>query len=304
MLQNAQMGAGVPVFVAPGVRRILAPNPSAMTGPGTNTYLLGTSGVAVVDPGPDDPAHLAAILGAAGSAPITHILITHAHRDHSALAPALSRATNAPILAFGPPEAGRTTVMRSLAANGLSGGGEGLDTGFKPDATLVDGQKLCRADWSVTTLHTPGHFAGHLSFVVPTGDGRVAITGDTVLGWTSTLISPPDGDLGAFMVTCRMLRDQSFTQLLPGHGETITHPTKRLSWLIAHRKTREHQVLAALSQRPARAADLVAQIYTDIAPALHPMATRNVLAHLIDLYERNLVSATPHLAADAVFTLC
>ncbi len=302
MSDAAQMVPGRAEVVAPGVRRLLAPNPSPMTGPGTNTYLLGQTDIAVVDPGPDDPAHLSAILAAINSQTVSHILITHAHRDHSALAPALAQATGAPICAFGHPEAGRSATMQTLAANGLAGGGEGVHTELTPDLVLKDGQHIQGADWSATTLHTPGHFAGHLAFVVE-ANGEVALTGDTILGWTSTLISPPDGDVGAFMTTCERLRSLGAKQFLPGHGPKIDEPAERLDWLMGHRRNREAQIVAMLTNGPATVAELTTQIYADVTDYLLPMAERNVLAHLIDLHERNRVNAAPKLSATAIFAL-
>ncbi|MEM0950048.1 MAG: MBL fold metallo-hydrolase [Pseudomonadota bacterium] len=290
--------AGEVVTLAPGVRRIVAPNPSPMTYWGTNTYLVGTATVAVIDPGPAEATHLAAILGAVGAARVSHILITHAHRDHSPLAAELREATGAPVYAFGPPEAGRSAVMAALAAEGLAGGGEGVDTGFAPDHALRDGDTVTGPDWALTALHTPGHFAGHLSFAL----GEAVFSGDHVMGWASTLISPPDGDLAAFMASCARLRARDDRVYYPGHGAPIESPGARIDWLMAHRRAREAQILEALSQRPADARGLAQAIYTDTPPALLPAATRNVLAHLIDLEARNLVRADPKLSENAVFS--
>ncbi|MEM0946224.1 MAG: MBL fold metallo-hydrolase [Pseudomonadota bacterium] len=282
--------------VAPGLRRILAPNPSPMTHWGTNTYLIGSHEVAVVDPGPDDPDHLAAILAAAGSR-ISHILITHAHRDHSALAPRLSQMTDAPILAFGTPEAGRSPVMADLAAAGLSGGGEGVDIGFHPDQTLGHGDTLSGTDWQAEALHTPGHFAGHLSFAV----GEAILTGDHVMGWASTLISPPDGDLSAFMSSCATLSACATRLFLPGHGAPISDPAERLDWLLSHRRARGDAILETLGSGGATATELAQRIYTDVPAELMPAATRNVFAHLVAFVEENKVVAEPELSEHARF---
>ncbi|MEO1154757.1 MAG: MBL fold metallo-hydrolase [Pseudomonadota bacterium] len=289
---------GVAHELEPGVRRVLAPNPSPMTHWGTNTYLVGTDELAVIDPGPADAGHLAALRTAIGAARVSHILITHAHRDHSPLAAELQAATGAPVLAFGRAEAGRSPVMARLAAEGLVGGGEGVDAGFQPDETLADGDRITGPDWALQAIHTPGHFAGHLSFAL----NDAVFTGDHVMGWASTLISPPDGDLTAFMASCDRLLARSDRVYYPGHGAPIPDARARTEWLVAHRKGREAQILEALTNGPAGATTLATAIYTDTPPALLPAAVRNVLAHLIDLENRGRVYATPSLSADAEFS--
>lgn len=290
---------GVAEWLAPGLRRILANNPSPMTYRGTNTYLLGTGDLAVIDPGPNDPAHLAAILGALGeNERITHIFVTHSHVDHSPLAAALSAATGAPVLAYGDSTAGRSAVMATLAAEGLSGGGEGVDSDFAPDIHLSDGQTVSGDSWALTALHTPGHFGNHLCFAWE----DTLFCGDLVMGWASSLVSPPDGDLTAFMASCLKLQARDWQVFYAGHGAPITEPTARLEWLITHRKTRESQILARLAEGPASVAALTASIYSDTPKSLLPAAERNVFAHLIDLTERGLVAAKPQLSQAAIFT--
>lgn len=289
---------GIPEDLAPGLRRVLAPNPSPMTFRGTNSYLLGTRDIAVIDPGPDDPAHLQAILRAIlPEQRVTHILVTHAHLDHAPLARALSRETGAPVLAFGPPGAGRRPVMQALAEGGLMGGGEGIDSGFTPDQALADGDVVQGSDWRIEALHTPGHMANHLSFAW----GDVLFSGDLVMGWASSLVSPPDGDLTAFMASLERLQGRHWSVFHSGHGAPIRDPAGRLAELLTHRRAREAAILDALSDGPATARVLADWIYTDTPPALLPAAARNVLAHLIDLSENSLVISDGILAADAVF---
>lgn len=282
---KSESGASV---LEPGLRRITAPNPSAMTFRGTNTYLLGQGEVALIDPGPDDPAHLAAILAALGPGEkIGTILVTHSHRDHSALAGRLGAVTAAPVLAAGPAAWGRSAVMARLAAEGGLGGGEGVDTGFAPDGPLREGAMITGGWGQIEVLETPGHMANHLSFA---WNGAL-FTGDLVMGWSSSLVSPPDGDMGAFMASCLRLSERDDRVFHPGHGDPVQAPRARLTELISHRKMREAQILAALrTMPPATAAELAARIYTTLAPPLLPAAERNVLAHLIDLAERNIVS--------------
>lgn len=278
-----------------GVRRVLAPNPSPLTGPGTNTYVIGRGEVAVVDPGPDDPAHLAALLGAVVEERVTLILVTHAHRDHSALAPRLSAATGAPVLAFGDARAGRRPALEGLDL----GGGEGVDTGFAPDRRLADGERVKVGTETVMALHTPGHFGNHMSFALR----DMVLSGDLAMGWASTLISPPDGDVSAFMASCERLRSVGPRLLLPGHGGPVDNPAGRLDWLVAHRREREAQVLEALATGPADAEALVARIYTDTPRHLWPAARRNVLAHLIDLAARGVAAPQGPLGSRTTFRL-
>lgn len=291
---------GVPETIAPGIRRILAPNPSPMTFRGTNTYVVGDGGLAVIDPGPDDEAHLAAILaGVAPGQAITHILVTHAHLDHSPLARRLGARTGAPVLAFGPPEAGRSALMQRLAASGGLSGGEGVDTSFAPDRELVDGEIVTGDGWQLESLHLPGHMANHLGFAT---EGRL-FSGDLVMGWASSLISPPDGDLRAFMHSLDRLRARDWTCFLPGHGAPVPDPITRVEALRTHRLARETAILEALGDGAATPASLARRIYTDTPPALLPAAARNVLAHLIALHENGRVSGHAEPGFDTVFSL-
>ncbi|MEM9710022.1 MAG: MBL fold metallo-hydrolase [Pseudomonadota bacterium] len=284
--------AGVPEAVAPGVRRVLAPNPGPMTFWGTNSYLVGEDPVTVIDPGPSG-AHCTALLDAIGGAKVTAILVTHAHLDHSGGAADLAEATGAEVWAFGPPGAGRSAHMARFASEGALGGGEGVDQAFRPDTALTDGQELEGS--GLTALHMPGHFPGHLCF----GLGELVFSGDLVVGWSTTLISPPDGDVAAFMASCRRLRSMAPRRLLPGHGPPVEDPVTRIDALIAHREMREQEIVGALADGPSTASDLAARIYRDLDPGLKSAATRNVLAHLIDLSERGEAKAEPDLSVGA-----
>ena len=289
---------GIAQELQPGLRRIVAPNPSPMTYRGTNTYIVGTTGLAVIDPGPPAPAHLDAILAAVGPGQkITHILVTHTHIDHSPLARPLSERTGAPVFAFGGADAGRSPIMQELALAGEIGGGEGIDDAFAPDHTVDHGTEITGDGWTLEALHTPGHIGNHLAL----GWGDACFTADHVMGWASSMVSPPDGDLTDFMASCAMLRERDWSVFYPGHGAQIDTPAARLDWLMAHRRGRETAILDALAAGPATARTLAERIYTETPPALLGAATRNVLAHLVDLYGKSHVSPEGALSADAIF---
>lgn len=291
---------GAPEPLAPGLVAVTAPNPGAMTFTGTRSYLLGGAEVAVIDPGPDDPAHRAALLAAlAPGARVAAILVTHAHRDHSEGARALQAATGAPVLGFGP-RAFRPEMARLVAAGGL-GGGEGVDPDFAPDRRLGDGEVVAGEGWRLEALHTPGHLGDHLCFAWPDGGGL--FSGDLVMAWATTLISPPGGDLGEFRTSLRRLQARPETVYFPGHGGPLQNPKHMIAWQLAHRAEREAQICAALAAGSATIPELVAMVYVDLAPALRSAAARNVLAHLIDLADRGVARSDGPLAEDATFAL-
>ena len=280
--------------VWPGIRRVLAPNRSPLTGDGTNTWILGTDRLAVIDPGPAMAGHLVAILAAVGGAPVEAIFVTHAHRDHSALAPALANATGAPVLAFG-----RAAARLGVRGTGgdWPGMGEGHDAGFVPDIALADGAVWRGAAGEVRALHTPGHLGDHLSLLWE----DVAFSGDHVMGWATSVIVPPEGNMGDYMASLAKLWAEGAARLFPGHGPVVDDPAARIAALAAHRRGREAAILDALGRGPARIDVLVTELYSDVAPALHPAAARNVLAHLIDLHERSQVTALPQAGPGALW---
>lgn len=287
--------------ITPRLRLVRAPNPSPMTHTGTNSYIVGRGGdVVVIDPGPVLDAHRGAILAAlAPGERIAAILVTHSHRDHSPLARPLAAITGAPIWAAGPSDWGRSTVMQTLAAQGGLEGGEGVDTYFTPDQLLRDGDTLTGAWGEIQALETPGHMANHLCFAWD----DALFSGDLVMGWATSLVSPPDGDMRAFMASLARLTERTDRIFYPGHGPAVTDPQSRLAELIAHRQAREAQILEALRTRPGDASDLAQRVYTDIPSALLPAASRNTLAHLIDLYERKIVGTQGDITAHALFHL-
>lgn len=295
---------GRAVEVAPGVRRITCRNPSAFTFTGTQSYLVGTTDLAVIDPGPDDMEHLGTILASVEPGQrITHIFVTHSHRDHSPGASWLADQTGAAVHAHGPHGRGLSDTMRALIETGAEiGGGEGGDTGFAPHLDLDHTDRVEGSDWALHALHTPGHLSNHLSFELE-GTG-VVFTGDTVMGFATTLVSPPDGDMAAFMDTLHALKARAGDRLyLPGHGHAVEDPAGMLTYQIGHRMRRFEQILEALSDGPQDARTLTRAIYTDLDPALLPAAERNVLASLIGLADQNRVECRGAVAVDAVFGL-
>lgn len=287
--------------LAAGIRRVIAENPSPMTYWGTNTYVVGTGRVAVIDPGPAGGDQIDTLLGRLGPGEtVSHILVTHAHLDHSPGARALAGRTGAPVLAFGDHLAGRSPVMEALAQDGALSGGEGVDAAFFPDICIAHGETVSGDDWALEALWTPGHFGNHLSFAAH--DRNVLFCGDLVMGWSSSLVSPPDGDLSAFMASLALLATRPEATFLPGHGDPITDPQARLAELAAHRRMRSAQIEAALDAAPGSAEELAAKIYTDIPAALLPAAARNVLAHLIDMVSKNEAQHDGALTAGTVFS--
>lgn len=287
--------AGQPQIMQDGLIRILAPNPSPMTYWGTNTYLLGQDRIAVIDPGPDDDAHLAAILNA-GADRISHIVLTHSHLDHSALVPRLKAATGATVVAFGDSREGRREDIAALAG---IGGGEGIDHHFAPDQILGDDAVLDGGEWDLRAIWTPGHIGNHIC--LEWGDRM--FTGDHVMGWATSMVSPPDGDLAAFMGSLDKLLGRGTSLYYPAHGDPVQNPEKRVRHLITHRRGREAQIIEALKAQSGTPSELATRIYTDVPDALLPAATRNVLAHLIDLYDRNIVSVDREIGLDGHFSI-
>ena len=292
--------SGISEDMYPNLKRIIAPNPSPMTFWGTNTYLLGTNELAIIDPGPAIQSHFDAIMNSLNkNQSITHILITHSHIDHSPLAKQLSERTSAPILAFGESSAGKSEIMTNL--KNLDGG-EGIDYDFKPDGTLSDNQILKNKDWCIKSLHTPGHMGNHLCF---SWEGEsILFSGDLVMGWATSMVSPPDGDLTDFMNSIKSLQLRSPDKLFfPGHGAPIENPSLRLQELYEHRKKREGEILSALETGLATISEITDSVYADFDKRLIIAAKRNVLAHLIDLTSRKICTVSKEITANSRFTL-
>ena len=279
--------------------RIRAANPSPMTYGGTNTYILGRQDLVIIDPGPDLASHHDAILQEVDGRRVTRILVTHSHRDHSALARRLAESLAAPVLAFGHSDTGRSAIMNELRPQLNAEGGEGVDRAFQLDETLMDGDDMDLEGDPIRAIHTPGHMGNHMCF-----DWRGTLfSGDHVMGWASSLISPPDGDLNDFLTACHKLLTVPSETYLPGHGAPITEPHDRVKELIAHRETRTDAILRLLETTRATPRQLAEEIYSDIPSALLPAAERNVLAHLIALYEQGRVGTNGPVNAQGIFSL-
>lgn len=263
--------------VRPGVRRLLADNPSPFTYSGTQTYIVGDGEVAVIDPGPDLADHVAAIAASVAGETVAAILCTHTHRDHSPASRPLAAATGAPIVGCAP-LAIEDEGPRADAA---------FDFDYRPDRVLADGEALSGKGWSLTAVSTPGHTSNHLCFALE--DANVLFTGDHVMGWSTTVVAPPDGDMTLYMESLERLLRRSDDVYFPAHGPPVERPHRHVRALIAHRRMREKQILARLGDGVGRIPNMVETMYRDVDPRLHPAAGRSVLAHLIDLERRGLV---------------
>ena len=270
---------------AKNIISILAPNPSPMTFKGTNTYIIDNGELAIIDPGPLNAKHFEAILNITADRPVKYIFLTHSHVDHSPLARELSAELNTPVYAYGASDAGLSSTMLSLIRNGYKSGSEGVDYQFKPDHFIINNESFKLNDSIITAIHTPGHMGNHVCFQF----GKILFTGDHVMGWATSMVSPPYGDLTQFMASCRLLQTKEFDLFLPGHGDIVKNPNERLNFLINHRLVRERQIKQAIKNNPLTAFEITEIVYTEVENSLIPAATRNVFAHLIDLSERGIV---------------
>jgi glyoxylase-like metal-dependent hydrolase (beta-lactamase superfamily II) len=282
--------------VSPLIRRVIANNPGPFTFTGTGTYIVGRGEVAVIDPGPDDEAHLAALLAALGQERVTHILITHHHLDHSPLAAALQARTGAPI--YGCEAPAETAAVAAEAGLRLDAAHDGA---FHPDVSLCDGGVVSGPGWTLEAIPTPGHTSNHLCYAL--AEENALFTGDHVMGWSTTVIAPPDGDMTDYMESLERIRGRDFTTLWPTHGPPIREVGAFLKAYATHRRARETQILTALAEAPGRIRELVPRLYADTDPRLHPAAARSMLAHMIDLARRGVIHADPAPEPDAEYRL-
>ena len=280
--------------VSPLIRRVIANNPGPFTYTGTGTYIVGGdtpgAGVAVIDPGPLDNAHLAALLAAVEGQTVSHVLVTHTHRDHAPLAHPFARAVGAPILAAAPPA---RTVHASASLD------EEEDESFAPDIVLNGGERLEGDGWTLEALATPGHASNHMAFVLP--EENALFSGDHVMGWSTTIVAPPDGDMIAYMASLEAVIARGFSTIWPTHGAPITEPGPFLDAYRAHRLMREAQVLDRLAAGDRTIAEMVPVLYAGIDRRLWPAASLSVWAHLIALVRRGHATAEPEATPQAVY---
>ena len=274
---------GEAVPVADGVQRITANNPSPFTFHGTNTYIVGGSSVAVIDPGPENDAHFEALMVALKGRTVSHIFVSHTHRDHSPLARRLKEATGAPTVAEGPHRA-----SRPLFAGEVNPFAESSDIGFMPDMLLADGATVEGDGWALTAVHTPGHTANHSAFAL--GDTGILFSADHVMAWATTIVAPPDGSMADFMASLEKLLARDDRLFLPGHGGPVKAPAPFLRGLRTHRRMRERAILERIKAGDRLIPDMVKVIYASTDPRLHGAAALSVLAHIEDLVEKGAVA--------------
>ncbi|MBL0935697.1 MAG: MBL fold metallo-hydrolase [Rhizobiaceae bacterium] len=287
---------GEAVPVADKLLRLTVNNPGPFTFHGTNSYILGTDSLAIVDPGPEDEAHYAALLKAIAGRPVSHIFVSHTHRDHSPLAARLKADTGALIMAEGPHRSARP--LRIGEINPLDAS---ADTEFAPDHALADDELVKGDGWAIRAIHTPGHCANHVAFAIE--DTGILLSADHVMAWATSIVAPPDGAMSDFMASLDRLAARDDAIYHTGHGGPVTNPRAFVRGLRTHRKMRERAILERLKAGDRTIPDIVTAIYRDTDPRLHGAAALSVLAHLEDLVARSLVAAEPEPSIDAVYRL-
>ena len=280
----------------PGVRRVMANNPGPFTFKGTLSYIVGRGKVAIVDPGPDDAAHIGALLDAVRGETVTHIFVTHTHRDHSPAVPAVKAASGATVYAEGPHRAARPLHIGEH--NPLDSSG---DRDFRPDVQLKDGEVVEGDGWAIEAVTTPGHTANHLSFALK--DRGILFAGDHVMGWATSIVAPPDGAMSDYMASLDKLARRGEDLYFSGHGPAIPDAKRFVNYYILHRKAREASILHRLGKGAADIPSIVRAIYIGIDPRLTGAAGLSVLAHMEDLVTRGLVETDGAPAIDGIYRL-
>ncbi|MCO6393213.1 MBL fold metallo-hydrolase [Aliihoeflea aestuarii] len=287
---------GEAVPVAAELLRLTVNNPGPFTFHGTNSYILGADTLAVIDPGPEDEAHYAALLKAIAGRPVSHIFVSHTHRDHSPLAARLKAETGALVMAEGPHRPARP--LRIGEINPLDAS---ADTDFQPDHALADDEEVEGDGWTIRAIHTPGHCANHVAFAIE--NTGILLSADHVMAWATSIVAPPDGAMSDYMASLDRLAARDDAIYHTGHGGPVRNPRAFVRGLRTHRRMRERAILERLKAGDRLISDIVAAIYRDTDPRLHGAAALSVLAHLEDLVARGLVTAEPEPSIDAVYRI-
>ncbi|MDP2410824.1 MAG: MBL fold metallo-hydrolase [Pseudolabrys sp.] len=294
--KTLDLAAGTVDEPVPGVRRVMANNPGPFTFKGTLSYIIGHGNVAIVDPGPADPVHIAALLDAVRNETVTHIFVTHTHRDHSPAVPAVKAATGATVYAEGPHRAARPLHIGEH--NPLDSSG---DRDFRPDVMLKDGEVVDGDGWSIEAVTTPGHTANHMAFALK--DRKILFAGDHVMAWATTIVAPPDGAMSDYMASLRKLARRPEQTYFPGHGPAIEDANRFVNYYILHRRAREDSILHRLRKGASDIPSIVRAIYIGLDPRLTGAAGLSVLAHLEDLVTRGVVHSDGPPSIDGEYRL-
>ena len=277
--------------VAPGVRRVVARNPSAFTYQGTGTYIVGKGEVAVIDPGPRLAAHVDALVEALAGEEVTHVLVTHTHTDHSPACALLKKKFSAPTYGFGPHGSGRY-----LRGNDVE---EGADWDFKPDITVKHGDVLEGRDWSFECVHTPGHTSNHICYQYR--ETQALFSGDHVMGWSTTIVAPPDGDMTQYLASLRYLLDRNDLVYWPTHGPCIKPPKPYVESLIEHRLARQTQIIKCIEQGIDKIANMVPHMYPHLDKSMHGAAGIQVLSAILHMHAKKRVGCDADPSLDAAY---
>ncbi len=276
--------------ISPNVRRLVANNPGPFSGWGTNVYFIGTDDIIVIDPGPNTDAHFDVLRAAIGTTRVRGIFVTHHHKDHSPMAPRLGAHFDCPTYSFGAAAAPSNDDPELEAGN---------DTAFTPDILLRNHQYIKGDGWAIRAMHTPGHTSNHMCYAIEPEHGLIC--GDHVLGWSTSIIIPPDGKMAEYIHSLHTVLDMKFAKLWPGHGPEIPNPDEFLKAYLAHRQMRNTQILTCLQNEISHIKDMIPAIYPDLDPRLIPAACISVLSHLIDLVEKEQVACTNQPSLDTAF---